>query len=130
MDVRDMAFENETFDAIFCISVLEHIVCPTQSPNHPQLAEIFSPTGARPALQEMYRCLKPGGKLLLTVDLYGGPQWKPLFDQWDIFADLQEAGFMLDHLPKFDRERAFNDPTTFVSQFHGPYITLGFCLNK
>ena len=130
MDVRNMTFADETFDAIFCISVLEHIVCPTQDPDHPQLSEIFSPTAAQAALQEMYRCLKSGGKLLLTVDIYGGAKWKRLFDQWDIFTDLETAGFQIYHLPKFDRTLAFRDPANFISQYHGPYITLGFCLNK
>ncbi len=130
MDVGDMSFADETFDAIFCISVLEHIVCPTQDPDHPGLARIFNHLGARPALLEMRRCLKPGGTLLLTVDIYGGPKWEIHFEQWDIFADLRETGFETAHLPPFDRDQAFHSPETFVSQFHGPYITLGFCLDR
>ncbi len=130
MDVRDMSFADETFEIIFCISVLEHIVCPTQNPDDPNLAEIFSPTAARPALQEMHRCLKPNGKLMLTVDLYGGPKWKTYFEQWDILADIHNAGFNVDHFPAFDRTLAFADPGTFISNFHGPYITLGFNLRK
>lgn len=130
MDVRDMSFADETFDVIFCISVLEHIVCPTQDPDHPQLNAVFSATAAQAALKEMRRCLKHAGKLLITVDIYGGPKWKPYFDQWDIFADLRKTGFKVDHLTGFDREKTFSDPATFISDFHGPYITLGFCLNK
>lgn len=130
MDVRHMSFADNSFDAIFCISVLEHIVCPTQDPDHPQLAALFDPLGARPALREMRRCLKPAGKLLLTIDIYGGEKWAPYFRQWDIFADLRETGFDIDQLPQFDPKQVFQDPSTFVSQFHGPYITLGFCLDK
>lgn len=130
MDVRNLTFADETFDVIFCVSVLEHIVCPTQDPDHPQIGAVFSATAAQAALKEMHRCLKPEGKLLLTVDIYGGPKWKPHFEQWDIFADLREADFLIDHLTGFDREQAFSDPETFISQFHGPYITLCFCLNK
>lgn len=130
MDVRKMSFSDNTFDYIFCISVLEHIVCPTQDPDHSRLEEIFDPLGARPALLEMRRCLKPGGVLLLTVDLYGGPKWAPLFEQWDIFADIQAVGFDLSNLPYFDRAAALAYADAFISQFHGPYITLGFRLEK
>lgn len=128
MDVRSMTFPDESFDCILCISVLEHIVCPTQDPDHPSLATLFDPLAARPAISEMKRCLKPRGKLILTVDLYGGAKWKPFFDRWDIFVDLKETGFQINHLLEFDREQAFCDKETFLSQFYGPYITLGFCL--
>jgi SAM-dependent methyltransferase len=130
MDVRHMSFGDDTFDIIFCISVLEHIVCPTQNPDDPGLSDLFSPEAARPALEEMRRCLKPGGKLLLTVDIYGGPKWKAHFDRWNIFSDLTAAGFETAGLGEFDRELAFRDSETFISLFHGPYITLGFCLTK
>jgi SAM-dependent methyltransferase len=128
MDVRQMSFSDETFDVIFCISVLEHIVCPTQNPDHPGLSEIFDPKGARPALAEMKRCLKPGGRLLLTVDLYGGSRWKRHFERWDIFSDLASVGFHSETWTGYDRQRLFDDPDTFISQYYGPYITLGFCL--
>lgn len=130
MDVQNMTFKDETFDVIFCVSVLEHIIYPTQDPCHPQLNSLFSFHAAQKALKKMRRCLKPGWKLLLTVDIYGWEKWKYYFNQWDIITDLKEAGFEVDHLPKFDRDKIFNDPETLTSQFHGPYITLGFRLNK
>ncbi len=130
MDVCNMSFNDETFDKIFCISVLEHIVCPTQEPDHPRLSRIFSFDAAKPALKEMYRCLKQGGQLILTVDIYGGEKWKSYFDQWDILSDIKDAGFSIDDLPKFNRDKIFNSHETFISQFHGPYITMGFCLKK
>jgi SAM-dependent methyltransferase len=129
MDVRKMAFPSATFDRIFCISVLEHLVCPTQDPDHPDLSSLFDPCRARPALAEMRRCLKPEGRILLTVDFYGGAKWKSFFERWDIFNDLRETGFDIVGWPPFDRCRAFEDPETFLSDFHGPYITLGFCLH-
>lgn len=130
MDVRDMVFADETFDAIFCISVLEHIVCPTQDPDHPELARIFKPLGARAALREMRRCLKPGGKLLLTVDIYQGPKWKPFFDLWKIESDLAACGFWAPREIELDFDRLQNHPDIFLSDFHGPYLTLGFALDK
>ena len=130
MDVRHMSFADSTFDCMFCISVLEHIVCPTQDPDHPQLFEMFDPLGARPAIVEMKRCLRPGGKLMITVDLYGGTKWVPLFQRWDIFSDLAATGFCFEKQPIFDRKRAFADPGAFISDHYGPYVTLGFRLEK
>ena len=130
MDVRQMEFQDETFDLIFCISVLEHIVCPTQNPDHPDLKKIFDPKGAISALKEMHRCLKPRGKLLLTIDIYGGKKWGPLFRQWNIFKDLDKAGFSIRDFPSFNYEERIKDPTLFISHFHGPYMTLGFSLEK
>ncbi|WDP89726.1 MAG: class I SAM-dependent methyltransferase [Desulfobacter sp.] len=130
MDVREMKFDDGIFDVIFCISVLEHIVCPTQDPDHPEIGRLFSSSAAVPALKEMRRCLKPGGKLVLTVDIYGGEKWKPYFDRWDVFRDIELAGFRMEIRQPFDREKAFQDAETFISRFHGPYITLGFSLEK
>jgi SAM-dependent methyltransferase len=130
MDVRRMSFPDETFDTIFCISVLEHIVCPTQDPYHPQLHQIFDPLAAIPALKEMRRCLKTGGRLILTVDHYGGPIWSSLFARWNIFSDIAVTGLMKENQWNFDFDHAYSDPDTFISEFHGPYITLGFCLEK
>lgn len=48
-DIKELAFKNEAFDTIFCSQVLEHINLPQK------------------AIDEFYRCLKPGGRLILTV---------------------------------------------------------------
>ena len=50
VDLTAMPFAEGTFDVITSVSVVEHI-----------------PAVER-ALSEMYRCLKPGGRLLLTID--------------------------------------------------------------
>jgi len=50
VDLTKMPFESDYFDLITSVSVIEHI---------PKVER---------ALAEMYRCLKPGGKLLLTTD--------------------------------------------------------------
>lgn len=130
MDVRDMTFANDTFDTIFCISVLEHIVCPTQDPDHPQLVQLFDSQGARPALKEMKRCLKPQGLLIMTIDIYQGPTWKPFFDQWNIFQDLVACGFSAPEGGTCAFDTLMATPDIFLSDFHGPYCTLGFSLTK
>lgn len=128
MDVRQMSFPDHYFDCIFCISVLEHLVCPTQNPDHPKLREFFEPLAARPAIAEMKRCLKPGGRLMITIDIYGGPKWRPFFEQWDICGDIAASGFAVGRNFHFDRNELFSNPETYISRFFGPYITLGFRL--
>ena len=54
IDLTQMPFADDWFDYITSISVIEHI---------PQFER---------AIAEMYRCLKPGGKLLLTTDCSPG----------------------------------------------------------
>lgn len=60
VDLTCMPYADRTFDLITSISVIEHI-----------------PAVER-ALSEMYRCLKPGGRLLLTTDC--GEAGKPYGD--------------------------------------------------
>lgn len=50
-DLRDLNFENESFDIIYCISVIEHIK------NYERVVE------------ELYRVLKLGGSLIVTFDI-------------------------------------------------------------
>ena len=59
-DIRTYKSE-ELFDKIFCISALEHMGC---SGNIGKCNTFV----ALQALQNMYRLLKPGGKVILTVD--------------------------------------------------------------
>lgn len=51
-DLSRLSYADETFDAIACVSVLEHIPSPQD----------------QAAVKEMLRVLKPGGWLVLTVD--------------------------------------------------------------
>ncbi len=51
-DVRCLPFPDEAFDKVFCISVLEHV-----------------PDRHEEGIKEMLRVLKPGGDLLLTLDV-------------------------------------------------------------
>lgn len=48
-DIQDIPFGNESIDAIFCLAVLEYVMNPIK------------------AMEELYRVLKPGGKLLIYV---------------------------------------------------------------
>lgn len=50
-DALRLPFEDGTFDAVVCVSVIEHIPDP----------------GDRDAAREMWRVLKPGGRLILTT---------------------------------------------------------------
>lgn len=53
-DITVLPFEDRSFDAVFCISVIEHL-------GH---------EGMRTALQELRRVAKPGARLLITTDYY------------------------------------------------------------
>lgn len=53
-DLAELPYRDESFDTIFCISVIEHLP-----------AERIAG-----ALAEMRRILRPGGRLLLTTDFY------------------------------------------------------------
>ena len=61
-DAENLDFPDNEFDFVFSISVLEHVKNPKK------------------ALQEMYRVLKPGGKLLLGIDYFHAPGGNHLYD--------------------------------------------------
>lgn len=54
-DTKRLPFDNECFDACYCISVIEHIYENNASPES--------------SISEIYRVLKPDGIFLLTVDI-------------------------------------------------------------
>lgn len=74
-DVRSIPFSDDIFDRVFCISVLEHI-----EKDH------------LTAIDEMVRMLKPGGVLMLSMDvvLSGTAQ--------DFHVGLKEANEIMKHL--------------------------------
>ena len=80
MDVRDLRFNDNTFDKVFCISVLEHV-----------------PDGHMKGLREMVRVLKPGGTLMLSLDIAVGG---PLLNQTrsDFFIGAKEANEVFEEL--------------------------------
>jgi SAM-dependent methyltransferase len=70
-DIHAMPFQSNTQDAIICLAVLEHVENPIL------------------AMQEMYRVLKPGGKLFIYVPFlyyyhahpgYYGDYWRFTYD--------------------------------------------------
>ncbi|KAJ3086581.1 hypothetical protein HK102_012886 [Quaeritorhiza haematococci] len=77
---------DDTYDVILCTQVLEHIERP------------------RAALAELYRVLKPGGKLLMTVPLMVPFHLVPhdyyRYTDEGIYSLLTEAGFVIEQLDK------------------------------
>lgn len=79
-DIRKTNFKDNSFDDIFCVSILEHVgmdndIYKNNIENNPE-SQIT-------AMREMYRILKPNGKLLLTL-----PFGKYVNYKWFIQYDL------------------------------------------
>lgn len=76
-DARELPFENDAFDVVYCRYVLEHLSDPAR------------------ALSEMHRVLRPGGRIFvqennnLCLELY--PECLQFDLLWQNFALLQEA---------------------------------------
>lgn len=82
-DLRSLPFDDATFDAVVCVSTLDHVGMDnseygsTEPPSDDPDSEV-----AR-ALAELRRVMRPGGELLITVP-YGRPQsfgWCRQFDE-------------------------------------------------
>jgi SAM-dependent methyltransferase len=76
-DIHNLPFENDSQEAIFCLAVLEHVENPLK------------------AMEEMFRVLKPGGKILIYVPFlyyyhahegYYGDYWRFTYDTLNMFA--------------------------------------------
>ena len=97
LDAQGLPFENESFDFVTCLEVIEHLVFPTH------------------ALEEKHRVLKPGGHVVITVpnlqhveylfQLIRGKMPGPAADlrHMSIFThrflaeQMQRAGFTITH---------------------------------
>ncbi|MCL5279813.1 MAG: class I SAM-dependent methyltransferase [Planctomycetes bacterium] len=127
-DLTALPFEKAQFEAVFCISVLEHLPLDRMIP----------------VLWELHRVLRAGGRLLLTADFYedhwarvaySGPGRRfPV--NWNVFdRDLLEQiifahpGFLIANPPDLNVDW----PTVKeqMLRFHGyPYTSIGLVLVK
>lgn len=113
-DIRAMGWKDGSFDAVICVSVLEHL-------------EVMPPRLA--ALDEMARVLDWGGRLIITVDLYPRDNW---------YLDLLTHNTSLRLLDRSAVPRpvddVFADPDTHFDRKNGwgglPFTSVGFVLVK
>jgi len=84
-NVLDMDYEDETFDRVFCISVLEHI---EEEEVDGKLVNYHSRNLDIKAMSEMLRVLKPSGLLLMTVDWSENPSRRRVYKLRDIHERL------------------------------------------
>ncbi len=67
-DMREMPFEDDVFDYVISISVIEHL---SHSADHTNfVSEDIFINETKKTLKEMYRVLRPGGWIYLTSDAY------------------------------------------------------------
>lgn len=66
-DIRDLPIRNDYYDAIVCISTLEHIGFDNSVYTKDQRYKENHPDDFLKALVELRRILKPGGELLVTI---------------------------------------------------------------
>lgn len=87
-DLTRLPLPDASLDAVFCISVLEHL----------------PPERARAGLQELRRVLHPEGRLLLTTDLaedpdeemwFDGPEEPPFRVDWALFDEARVRDVLL-----------------------------------
>ena len=78
--LHEMPIEDETFDAVLCTQVLEHLEWPRES------------------VKEMYRVLKPGGKLYMTVPMAQNEHQTPYdffrYTSYGLDSICKHAGFL------------------------------------
>ncbi|MBE0597183.1 MAG: class I SAM-dependent methyltransferase [Desulfuromonadales bacterium] len=127
-DLGRLPLAAQTFDAVFCISVLEHL-----------------PRPAMPAaLAELRRVLRPGGRLLLTTDFWrdaGEELWycgegEPFRVDWNIFDEgqlrqlvLAAPGWRL--AGEIDLSVDWERTAAGMRRFHGyPYTSVGVVLER
>lgn len=127
-DMTRLPFLREAFDAVFCLSVIEHLPRDAMST----------------ALAEMRRVLRPSGRLLLTTDYaedaaaemwYEGPGERFRVD-WSVFDEqllrkviLGVSGFEVDG--PVDLRADWSRIAPEMRRYHGyPYTAVGVALTK
>lgn len=127
-DLTALPFDNEQFEAVFCISVIEHLARDRMVP----------------ALWEMHRVLRSGGRLLLTTDFYEDHQaaltycgpGRRFVVNWNIFDRdvleqivLTHPGFTVTEPPELGVDWPVVKEQ--MLRFHGyPYTSVGVVLIK
>lgn len=109
--LNNIPFPDNTFDAITCISVMEHIVISNKN----------NPDYHKKCLDEMKRVLRAGGLLICTYDtflnkkvVYGGTkEWGE--DGWNYLSDTKYLSMKLksDNSSIITLEHILNDEDTF-----------------
>jgi SAM-dependent methyltransferase len=97
-DIRASGYEPEFFDFILCVSTLEHVGKDNTKYYQPVAELLRDPQSSSPpdaeALAEMFRILKPGGKLILTL-----PFGKLVDYGWFTHYDSQAISILFQAIP-------------------------------
>lgn len=83
-DVFNLSVKDNTYDYIFCISVLEHL---EEEVENGIIINKHANKLERIAIRELIRIVKPGGKIILTLD-YGDKDTSPRSFYFDYVKDL------------------------------------------
>ncbi|QBQ55732.1 class I SAM-dependent methyltransferase [Nitrosococcus wardiae] len=124
--LTNLPFADESFDAVFCISVIEHL----------------GYGGIPQALAELRRVTQPGGRLMITTDYFKDANaeiWyegegEPFRVDWNFFDEehlrhylLQAPGLTLEG--ELDLQVDWNTVQPQMRRFHGyPYTSVGITL--
>jgi len=124
--ITDLPFPDQHFDAVFCISVIEHL-------GH---------GGVQAALDELRRVVKPGGRLMLTTDYFEDANARLWYEgedrsfpvDWEFFDEqrlnrylLNAPGLALEG--DIDLHANWDSLRPAMRRFHGyPYTSVGVTL--
>lgn len=102
-DIRKMPLETHTYDYVICISTLEHIGCDNSIYTGDKNYQENKPESQLAAIRELWRVLKPGGALYLTVP-YGKFEdlgFSVQFDENSLRSIIKKTDFQVEVLDYF-----------------------------